>query len=394
VLAGHADGLGNTGALHVLEAQELGTQVGVACRCHRDLVRHGSLFLAQPPRQQKHLRHRWRRPWGRGRQPGRCVSPLPCPFWWRCCWAPAARWPATRRSPRPRAPSSTARTRARAYDKALESFLDRDWEEARNLLQEVRRKYAYSQYARLAEQRLSDIDYEQEKFAAAITGYRAYVTDHPADEGVPYARFRICKALYAQVSDTILLPPQEERDQAAIVDAYRELGAFLADYPQSKWTKDAQFMLVTVTGRLVRHELYVARYYLNRDRFEPAAKRIQYALARYDGSGLEPEALVMLAETYMKMKKTEEAKNELRRVLEFYPASPFVVPARGPSSRRWARRCRSRPTPRRPRPRIPPRRTPRPPPRPCFDPGLTVRRGGGVACPIVLLFVSQGEGWV
>jgi outer membrane protein assembly factor BamD len=216
----------------------------------------------------------------------------------------------------------------KAYEKALESFLDRDWEEARNQLLEVRRKYAYSQYARLAEQRLADIDYEQEKYAAAITGYRAYVTDHPADEGVPYARFRICKALYAQISDTVLLPSQEERDQAAIVDAYRELNAFLADYPRSKWTRDAQFMLVTVTGRLVRHELYVARYYLKRDRFEPAAKRIQYALARYDGSGLEPEALVLLAETYMKMKKTEEAKAELHRVLEFYPASPFVVPAR------------------------------------------------------------------
>ncbi|MCS6899277.1 MAG: outer membrane protein assembly factor BamD [Myxococcales bacterium] len=230
----------------------------------------------------------------------------------------------------PQAPSALrySEDARKAYEQALESFLDRDWEEARNQFLEVRRKYSYSQYARLAEQRLADIDYEQEKYAAAITGYRAYVTDHPADEGVPYARFRICKALYAQISDTVLLPPQEERDQAAIVDAYRELHAFLADYPQSKWTKEAQFMLVTVTGRLVRHELYVARYYLKRDHFEPAAKRIQYALTRYEGSGLEPEALVLLAETYMKMKKMEEAKAELRRLLEFYPASPFVVPAR------------------------------------------------------------------
>lgn len=233
-------------------------------------------------------------------------------------------------SPEPQAPNPLrySEDARKAYEKALEAFLDRDWEEARPLLQEVRRKYAYSQYARMAEQRLADIDYEQEKFSAAITGYRAYVTDHPADEGVPYARFRICKALYAQISDTVLLPPQEERDQAAILDAYRELSAFLVDYPQSRWTRDAQFMLVTVTGRLVRHELYVARYYLKRDNFEAAAKRIQYALGRYDGSGLEPEALVLLAETYMKMKKTDEARTELHRVLEFYPASPFVVPAR------------------------------------------------------------------
>lgn len=216
----------------------------------------------------------------------------------------------------------------KAYDQALEAFLDRDWEEARPLLLEVRRKYAYSPYARLAEQRLADMDFEQEKFAAAITGYRSYVSDHPADDGVPYARFRICKALYAQISDTLLLPPQEERDQAAIVDAFRELNSFLSDYPRSKWTSDAQFMLVTVTGRLVRHELYVARYYLKRDKFEAAARRVQYALDRYDGSGLEPEALVLLAETYMKMKKVDEAKTELHRLLEFYPASPFVVPAR------------------------------------------------------------------
>jgi outer membrane protein assembly factor BamD len=216
----------------------------------------------------------------------------------------------------------------KAYDKAMEAFLDRDWEEARPLLMEVRRKYAYSQYARQAEQRLADMDYEQEKFSAAITGYRAYVTDHPSDEGVPYARFRICKALFAQISDSLLLPPQEERDQAAIMDAFRELSSFLADYPSSRWTQEAQFMLVTATGRLVRHELYVARYYLKRDNFSAASARIQYALARFDGSGLEAEALVLLAETYMKMKKPTEAKAELHRVLEFYPASPFVVPAR------------------------------------------------------------------
>lgn len=233
--------------------------------------------------------------------------------------------PSEPQAPNPLRYSEDAR---KAYEKALEAFLDRDWEGARPLLQEVRRKYAYSQYARLAEQRLADIDYEQEKFSAAITGYRAYVTDHPADDGVPYARFRINKALYAQISDTLLLPPQEERDQGATLDAYRELSAFLQEYPRSKWTQEAQFMLVTVTGRLVRHELYVARYYLKRDNFQAAASRIQYALERYDGSGLEPEALVLLAETYMKMGKADEAKTELHRVLEFYSASPFVVPAR------------------------------------------------------------------
>jgi len=216
----------------------------------------------------------------------------------------------------------------KAYDKALEAFLDRDWEEARVLMGEVKRKYAYSRYARLAELRIADIDYEQEKFSSAITAYRAFTHDHRTDESVPYARFRIARALYQQVSDTVLLPPQEERDQAATVDAYRELTAFLTDYPDSKWSRDAKFMLLTTTGRLVRHELYVARYYLKQDKFEASAKRVQYALRTFDGSGLEPEAMVLLAEIYLKMKKVEEAKQVLAQMLAVYPASPFTDAAR------------------------------------------------------------------
>ena len=216
----------------------------------------------------------------------------------------------------------------RAYQIALESFLDRDWEDARVKLQEVKRKYGYSQYARLAELRLADIDFEEEKYASAITSYRAFAHDHKSDDSVSYARFRICRSLYNQISDPLLLPPQEERDQAATFDAYRELSSFLEDYPNSRWTKDALFMLVTATARLVRHELYVARYYLQQDNFDAAASRIQYALRRYEGSGFEPEAMVLLAETYLKMKRVDEAREVLQQLLANFPQSPFVKPAK------------------------------------------------------------------
>jgi outer membrane protein assembly factor BamD len=211
----------------------------------------------------------------------------------------------------------------RAYEKALEAFMDKDWEDARVLLVQVKSKYSYSKYARLAELRIADIDFEQEKFSSAITGYRTFSHDHRTDDSVPYARFRIAVSLYKQISDTVMLPSQEERDQSAIVDAYRELTSFLKDHPKTKWTREARFMLVGVTGRLVRHELYVARYYLNQDKFEPAANRIKYALRHFDGSGLEPEAMILLGETYLKMKKSKEASEVFQTCLAVYPESPF-----------------------------------------------------------------------
>lgn len=216
----------------------------------------------------------------------------------------------------------------RAYDEAMVAFDDKDWDTAKALFKEVKRKYGYSRYARLAELRIADADWQAEKTAEAIQEYRSFVHDHRTDEEVPYARFRIVKGLYGQISDTLLLPPQEERDQATTGEAYKELRSFLHDYPRSKYTPDAEYMLTIVTGRLVRHELYVARFYLRRDNYGAAVARAQYALRNFEGSGLEPEAMVLLGETYLKMHQVADAKQTFAQVLTKYPTSAFTATAK------------------------------------------------------------------
>ena len=216
----------------------------------------------------------------------------------------------------------------RAYEEAMAAFEDGDFEVAKELFREVKRRFSYSRYARLAELRMADADWEADKLAEAIAGYRTFVRTHRTDPEVPYARFRIVKGLFNQVSDTLLLPPAEERDQSTTKEAYRELRSFLQDYPAGKYAPEAEHMLRVVTGRLVRHELYVARYYLKRDNFDATVARIQYALRTYEGSDLEPEAIVLLGETYLKMHKKAEAREAFEQLLAKYPQSAFAVPAR------------------------------------------------------------------
>ncbi|HEX9297482.1 MAG TPA: outer membrane protein assembly factor BamD [Polyangiaceae bacterium] len=217
----------------------------------------------------------------------------------------------------------------RAYDKAMLAFEEHDWEEARTLFKEVKRKYSYSRYARLAELRLADTDFASDKLSEGITGYRSFVHDHRTDPEVPYARFRICKGLFEQINEGgFLLPPIEERDQATNGEAYKELSSFVGDYPVGPYSSQTRYMLRVVSGRLVRHELYVAHYYLRHDEFQAAVGRCQYALRTYDDSGLEPEAMVLLAETYLKMHKAADARSTLSQVLAKYPASPFSTAAR------------------------------------------------------------------
>ncbi len=228
----------------------------------------------------------------------------------------------------------------RAYETALAEFNAHNWLEAMNLMREVKRKYSYSKYARLAELRIADADFAQDKFADSIRGYRQFVHDHRSDdEEVAYARSRIAEAQYKEIGDSFLLPTGEERDQAVIMDAYKELRGFVHDYPGGPETPHVRELLADVTARLVRHELYVARFYLQRDNYDAAISRIQYALRNFSAgiagpkgegvpdSGLEPEALLLLGETYLKMHKWTDARESFNVLLNRYGRSALTIQA-------------------------------------------------------------------
>jgi outer membrane protein assembly factor BamD len=230
----------------------------------------------------------------------------------------------------------------RAYDAAMQAYNGHNWIEAETLLREVKRKYSYSKYAKLAELRLADADFEQEKFPEAIREYKDFIHAHRSDaEEVAYAHSRIAEALYAQIPDSALLPASEERDQAGVIDAYRELKSYLADYPDSKTSPHIRELLAEVIARLVRHELYVARFYLKKDNYDAAIARIQYALRNYAspsdvslaatvaGGGLQAEALLLLGQTYLKMHQWNEARQAFETLLRGYGRSPLAVQARG-----------------------------------------------------------------
>jgi outer membrane protein assembly factor BamD len=215
-----------------------------------------------------------------------------------------------------------------AYEEALREFLDSNWEEAARLMEEVRRNYAYSKYAHQAHLRLADIAFRQEKYPEAIAEYKAYTHDHPQDAEVPYARYRSIRAQFMSSGNSSVQPPLEERDLGSVRDAYESIRAFLADYPDYKEAEELDFMFRSVSGMLARHELYVARFYLRGDRFEAAMARAQYCLRTFAGSGLEPEAVVLLGEVFLKMKQPRRASALFKHVITQYPASPFTITAR------------------------------------------------------------------
>jgi outer membrane protein assembly factor BamD len=244
----------------------------------------------------------------------------------------------------------------KSYEDAMQEFAAHNWIQSQTLFREVKRKYSYSKYARLAELRIADADFEQEKFAEAIHEFKDFVHDHRSDvEEISYARSRIAEAEYKQINDSFILPAVEERDQEATADAYKELKSFLHDYPEAKESHHICDLLDDVTIRLVRHEMYVAKFYLNKNNFDAAVFRLQYALRNYVSDvkcsrspsrlppgiperpqeavkdtdfGLVPDALLLLGETFLKMHRYTDARTAFDALLTRFPDSGLVIPAK------------------------------------------------------------------
>ncbi len=208
----------------------------------------------------------------------------------------ASRGASPSRSTAPRTATLTYTDDARAsYNEAIKSFKARDWEDAQGALHRHQEALRRTPATRgLSELRLADINFEQEKFSGGRS--RSTASTSRTTRTTPNDRVR---ASY-RVSEGALqghrrhgLPPAGRRSviRRRRFEAYKEIRSFLRHYPRSRPTeKDASATCYeVVVGRLVRHELYVARFYLHAETRSTAAVAPRRLLAE-DVPGVEPRA--------------------------------------------------------------------------------------------------------
>jgi outer membrane protein assembly factor BamD len=207
------------------------------------------------------------------------------------------------------------------YDKGQSELKSENYQDATRYFSFVRQKFPFSKYAVLAELSLADTQYERGNYQEAIDAYKNFVRLHPTHEKVEdgYVSFRICQCYVKEMPDDFfILPPSYEKDQTSVHDALRELNDFVDKYPDSTYMKQAAQDRREVLRRLIEHEVYVARFYLDRDSPQAAILRLEGALRRYPESGREPELLLALGETHLQMGHAEKAKESFQKIIASY----------------------------------------------------------------------------
>jgi outer membrane protein assembly factor BamD len=195
--------------------------------------------------------------------------------------------------------------------------------EAQKLFDRVRTKYPYSKYAALAELRIADGKFAQDKLIEAADAYQTFVKMHPNHEEVDYAAFRVGLARWKDApGEFILFPPSYERDQTSVIGAITALEDFIKSYPGSQLIPEAKKVLSEAKGRFADRDWYVAEFYRKRNRWPGVAMRLEHLVREYPGSARESEALLRLAEAYLEMNERFRAQQALQQLVVKHPQDP------------------------------------------------------------------------
>ncbi len=207
-----------------------------------------------------------------------------------------------------------------------------DWEEADLLFKDVKRKYGYSRYARLAELRLADVRVptgEVRRGDQRVQGLRSRLPQRSRGRLRP---LQDCQgASSSSRAMSFSCPPLEERDLANVNEAHDV--APRRSSPTTRATKHDSRARVHARGRdrpsgpprALRRALLPGQGTTSR---RPWRAR-QYALRHLEGSGLEPEAHGAARRDLPEDEEAREGARGLPPSSRIYPASAFGIPARG-----------------------------------------------------------------
>ncbi len=210
------------------------------------------------------------------------------------------------------------------YELAVAEFADRDWEEATTFADFVRVRFPFSRYAVESELLIARADFELGNYATSNDAFKQFAKLHPTHQHVRngWVAYMASVSAYMGAPEDFffLLPRHYQRDQSQLRVALQDLGYFFDHYPDSPMAAHAAKLRDDVQHKLLEHELYVAEFYLERDRPHAAIGRLEAAHKRYVGAGFDADILFMLGLTYLRMDEIELARNTFSELQTQHPA--------------------------------------------------------------------------
>ena len=143
--------------------------------------------------------------------------------------------------------------------------------------------------------------FSQGYYSYAINDLERFLIKYKNHPQTDYAYYLMALCHYDQIVD-------EKKDLKEKLLAKKYFEIVINNYPNTDYAKDSKYKLDYITEVMASKEMYLARYYLKKEKWIPAIKRFQKVISDYDTTIFVEEALHRLVELNYKIGLENEAE--------------------------------------------------------------------------------------
>ena len=143
--------------------------------------------------------------------------------------------------------------------------------------------------------------YSQNYYSDSIAELERFLKVYPNHENLAYAEYLLGLCYYEQIVD-------EKKDLKSIENSKRIFLNIIKKYPKTDFAIDSEFKLDLIVDILASKEMYIGRYYFEKQKWIPAINRFKFVIDNYEKTVYVEEALHRMVEIYYIIGLEEEAR--------------------------------------------------------------------------------------
>lgn len=200
----------------------------------------------------------------------------------------------------------------RSLARASEMIDNKDYEDARKILLEVKNRDLTKKYAPLAQLKIAESHTKEEDYELAIAEYKKFLEIYPDHKYASHAQYQIGMSYFVQIESP-------ERGYGAAARALEEFERLKAMFPRNPYREAVELRIEKCKTTIADYEFLVAEFYYKKGSCNAALGRFQTLLSRFPEYKKEPVVLLHAAICHKKSGEKDKAREYLTRLTEKYP---------------------------------------------------------------------------
>ena len=188
-----------------------------------------------------------------------------------------------------------------AYNEGLEELKKNDVIYAARKFNEAELLYPQSVWAPRAALMAAYAYFSQLYYDDTIVELEKFLQTYKNHPRRDYAYYLLALSHYNLIID-------ETKDLEEILKAEKYFKIIIKNYPNTEFAIDSEFKLELIQEILASKEMYLARYYVDREKWIPAINRFKTVINDYETTIYAEEALHRLVELHHKLGLVDESK--------------------------------------------------------------------------------------